>query len=98
MVGGSPKNGWKLSPLYDVNPVPYGDELSLLVDDVDNSISIPLAISVAPRFGITEAKAKEIADEILEVVKNNWERIAKEYGLSRRQIENMRPAFSILYS
>ena len=21
--------GWILSPLYDVNPVPYGDELSL---------------------------------------------------------------------
>ena len=22
--------GWILSPLYDVNPVPYGDELSLM--------------------------------------------------------------------
>ena len=87
------KNGWKLSPLYDVNPVPYGDELSLLVDGEDNSISIPLAISVSPRFGITEEKAKELADEILKVVKNNWERLAKEYGLSRGQIENMRPAF-----
>ena len=31
-------------------------ELSLLVDDEDNSISIPLAISVAPRFGIAEGK------------------------------------------
>ena len=30
----------------------------------DNSISIPLAISVAPKFGITEAKAKELSDEI----------------------------------
>ena len=79
--------------MYDVNPVPYGDELSLLVDDNDNSISIPLAVSVAPRFGITEAKAREIADEIQTVVKDNWERIAKEYGLTRGQIENMRPAF-----
>lgn len=58
------ENGWKLSPLYDVNPFPYGDELSLLVDDVDNSISIPLAISVVPRFGITEAKANALAEEI----------------------------------
>lgn len=87
--------GWKLSPLYDVNPVPYGDELSLLVDDEDNSISIPLAISIAPRFGITETKAKELAEEIQQAVKNNWERIAKEYGLSRGQIEDMRPAFII---
>lgn len=87
------ENGWKLSPLYDVNPVPYGDELSLLVNDEDNSISLSLAISVAPRFGIPEEKAQEIADEIADIVKNNWERKAKEYGLSRGQIENMRPAF-----
>ena len=33
-------NGWILSPLYDVNPVPYGDELSLLADSEDNSICI----------------------------------------------------------
>ena len=64
-----------------------------MVDDKDNSISIPLAISVAPRFGITEAKAKELADDIQLVIKKNWEKLAKEYGLSRGQIENMRPAF-----
>ncbi len=28
--------GQILSPLYDVNPVPYGDELSLNVDEEDN--------------------------------------------------------------
>ena len=36
--------GWILSPLYDVNPVPYGDELSLNVDEEDNRISIDLAV------------------------------------------------------
>ena len=41
----------------------------------------------------TIAEAKEFADEILKIVKNNWERLAKEYGLTRGQIENMRPAF-----
>lgn len=87
------RNGWVLSPLYDVNPVPYGDELSLLVDDEDNSISIPLAIRTAPRFGISQSQAETMAYEILEVVRDNWERLAKEYGLSRGQIENMRPAF-----
>jgi len=59
------------------------------------NMTIPLAISVAPRFGITEAKAKELAEEIKQIVKNNWECMAKEYGLSRGQIENMRPAFII---
>lgn len=66
-----------------------------MVNDEDNRISIPLAISAAPKFGITEAKAEELAGEILKVVKSNWERVAKEYGLSRGQIENMRPAFFI---
>lgn len=54
-----------------------------------------IMITIAPRFGITETKAKELAEEIQQAVKNNWECIAKEYGLSRGQIEDMRPAFII---
>lgn len=34
------KNGRRLSPLYDVNPIPYGDTISLNVNMDDNSISI----------------------------------------------------------
>lgn len=90
-------NGWMLSPLYDVNPVPYGDELSLLVDSEDNSINVDLAIKTAPRYGIAEKEATKLSEEILVVVRDNWERLAKEYGLSRGQIENMRPAFSACY-
>jgi len=89
------KNGWVLSPLYDVNPVPYGDELSLLVDEEDNRISIDLAIQTAPRFGIPKEDAEKYADEILKTVRDNWMPLASKYGLSRRQIEEMRPAFRI---
>ena len=90
-------NGWTLSPLYDVNPVPYGDELSLLVDDEDNKISIELAIQISCRFGIPKDAAEKMAEEILEIVRDNWEELAKKYGLSRGQIEYMRPAFSECY-
>lgn len=89
--------GWMLSPLYDVNPVPYGDELSLLVDDQDADISVPLAVDTAFRFGIQRDFAKTVAREMLATVRNNWERLAKEHGLSREQIEYMRPAFSECY-
>lgn len=92
------ENGWRLSPLYDVNPVPYGDELSLNVDEGDNSINIDLAIQTAARFGISETDAKIYAKDILTVVKENWEKRATVYGLSRRFIEEMRPAFSTCYS
>lgn len=80
--------------LYDVNPVPYGNELSLLVDNADNRISTELAIGTAPRFGISEVNAEKIAEEIRSIVRENWEQIAKKYGLPRGRIEDMRVAFS----
>lgn len=89
--------GWTLSPLYDVNPIPYGDELSLNVDENNNSIDINLAISVAIKFGITEEEAKNYVNDILETIRENWEIIARNYGLTRGQIEEMKPAFSACY-
>ena len=91
------ENGWRLSPLYDVNPVPYGDELSLNVDEEDNSINIDLVIQTAVRFGISETDATTYAKDILTIVKENWEKRATALGLSRRLIEEMRPAFSACY-
>ena len=92
------ENGWILSPLYDVNPVPYGDELSLNVDEENNSISIDLAIQTAVRFGISEEDAKNCAEDIRKIVRENWEKTAADYGLTCRQIEEMRPAFSACFS
>ena len=89
------KNGWRLSPLYDVNPVPYGDQLSLNVDDSSNEISLDLAISAAKYYGLSKAAAEKTAEEIVSTVKNNWERIASNVGISRSGIELMRPAFTI---
>ena len=65
------------------------------VDEQDNRIDVDLAIRTAPQFGITHGVAKENAYEILNTVKKNWERIATGYGLTRRQIEQMRPAFQL---
>lgn len=89
------RRGWRLSPLYDVNPVPYGDELSLNVDEFDNRISIGLALSVAERFGFIYNDAKTEADRILQIVRGYWQRLAAQCGLSRGQIEDMRPAFRL---
>mgnify|MGYP004524789723 CR=1 FL=1 len=89
--------GWILSPLYDVNPVPYGDELSLNVDEDDNSINIELAVQTAVRFGISKSDAEAYAEDILKIVRDNWEKSAAGYGLSRRQTEEMRPAFNACY-
>ena len=86
--------GWVLSPLFDVNPVPYGDELSLNVNEDDNRIDIELAVQTAVLFGIGKSDAQAYAAQLLETVRENWNKIASKYGLSRREIEEMKPAFS----
>ncbi len=89
------RNGWRLSPLYDVNPVPYGDVLSLNVSENDPSISIDLAIETAEYYGLSTNEARLEADRILSTVKNNWKSLAAKYSIGRSNIEYMRPAFSV---
>ncbi len=89
--------GWVLSPLYDVNPVPYGEDLALNVNEVDSTISIDLAIETAHHFDIDENTAQTMAEEILSIVRDNWQKLAQNYGIPRGKIEDMRPAFDECY-
>jgi len=54
-------------------------------------------VQTAVKFGLTEADAKAYAEKMLRIIRDNWERKAAEYGLTHRQIEEMRPAFSACY-
>ena len=88
-------DGWHLSPLYDVNPVPEGDELSLCVNEDDATISLKLALEIAPYCEISTRDAAAMAADILKTVRENWSHLASECGLSRNAQEYMRPAFSL---
>lgn len=79
---------------YDVNPVPYGEDLALNVSEDDSAISFELAIETAQYYGINKKAAEKIVTEISTVVRDNWEKLAISYGLSIGSIEKMRPAFS----
>lgn len=91
------KEGWKLSPVYDVNPNIYGDTLSLNVDTSSNLIDFNLALSVAKLYDLTLARAVEELNEIKNIVESNWRRLAQQYGVSRREIEDMSPAFDMSF-
>ena len=91
------KDGWSLSPLYDVNPNIYGDTLSLNVDSDNNLIDFNLALSVAKMYGLTEMQAQEELKKIKNVVESNWRSLAQKYGLSRGEIEGMAPAFDMSF-
>lgn len=84
--------GWELSPLYDVNPDIYGEYLSLNVDSDNSSIDFNLAIDAAPFYGIEE-QATELVVSIKKIVRDNWQLLAAKYGISRGEIDRMRPAF-----
>ncbi len=86
-------HGWRLSPLYDVNPDLYGEYLSLNVNETESSIDINLAIDSAKYYGLEKDKAVNIAKGIEIVVRDNWREQAKKNGISRSEIERMAPAF-----
>lgn len=86
--------GWCLSPLYDVNPVPYGDNLSLNISSEDSTISVDLALETAQYYNIEENEAKMITEQILTSVREHWKELAEKYGISRSNIEYMKWAFS----
>lgn len=89
------KEGWILSPLYDVNPNAEGDMLSLNVDEYNNLIDFDLVLSVADLFGMTGTQAEQCLKGIKQTVESNWRVLAKKYGLSRGDMERMAPAFDM---
>lgn len=88
------EKGWRLSPLYDVNPTPYGDSLALAISFDDAWMSIDTALETAPLYRLKSKFAKDTASDMANIVKNNWRTIARQNGLSRAAIEAMRPAFA----
>lgn len=88
------RNGWRLSPLFDINPVPYGNELSLLIDNVNSIISVDIAIEASKYYGLSKDEAKEIAYNILKIVNDNWRKLALKYNISCGEIRIMEPAFN----
>ena len=88
------RQGWHLSPLFDVNPVPYGESLSLNVSLDDARIDTELAIEVAPFFGIKKDSALEMSKKILKTVKTLWRPVAEECGLDRGSQKEMAHAFA----
>ena len=86
--------GWRLSPLYDVNPVPYGETLSLGVFRGDARIDPELAIEAAPDFGIEKQEARKTARRMLNTVSRLWRPLAGKCGIGCAAQKAMEIAFS----
>ena len=89
------RQGWKLAPLYDVNPIPYGQDLSLGVTYEENTISLELAYETAEFYGIKAKVARDEVKEMASIVQKGWQDKAQVYHISRSSIEKMAPAFGL---
>jgi serine/threonine-protein kinase HipA len=88
-------SGWRLSPAYDLNPVPIDIKpriLTTAIDEVDGTASLELAFEVAPHFGVKPDEAKNIVHEVGTAVAR-WRETAAAAGLSVKEIERMATAF-----
>ena len=86
------EGGWELSPAYDMNANPSGQGLTLNISDDDNSLDPELALSVATFFRLAASDAEKILENMIRQVAQ-WRTIAGKHGMSRREQENMSPAF-----
>ncbi len=87
--------GWRLSPAYDLNPVPVDIKprvLTTAIDLDDSTASLQLALAVAGYFELPPREAQRIAAEVGQAT-GSWRRVAANLGLSKAEIERMASAF-----
>lgn len=86
------KEGWILSPAYDLNPSIDKDGLALNIDMDNNALDFELAKSVGEYFRLNTLQMEAIIQEVLRVT-ISWKTVAKEIGISRAELEMMAKAF-----
>ena len=87
--------GWRLSPAYDLNPVPVDIKprvLTTAIDLDDPNASLATAFEVAGYFRLSPAQAREIAGVVGRAVAK-WRTQAARFGLSKSECDRMESAF-----
>ena len=78
------KEGWELSPAYDINPTNSMYQ-ALLVDGNTNESSLDHLYKANELYMLDERTAKAIITDVLCSMKD-WERMAKDVGLMRGEV------------
>lgn len=75
---------WRLSPAYDLNPVPLEEmvrELTTWISDEGPEAELDFAYRAAPFFALKDEEAARIADEVAEGLQG-WRDLARQFGMS----------------
>ena len=93
--GSDGAEGWRLSPAYDLNPVPsdVGPRvLSTMIDEHDGPATPDRVMATAEYYGLSPAHARGIAGEVADAVAR-WRDEAVRLGASGRKCDGMESAF-----
>lgn len=88
-------HGWRLSPIYDINPTPIEIKprvLTTAIDYDDRSASLKTAMSVIKEFRLDKEQATKIIKDVASAVKQ-WRKIASKFGISKSESDRMASAF-----
>ena len=89
------RSRWRLSPAYDLNPVPTDIKprvLTTAIDLEDGTASLALALGVASYFELGSDEARTIAAQVGKAVAT-WRREAAKLSLTTSEIDRMASAF-----
>jgi serine/threonine-protein kinase HipA len=88
-------SGWRLSPVYDLEPTPEHVKARVLHTNIDlnnGTASLDLAYDVIDHFGLNIGEARKIAKQVANAVKD-WDTEASRLGAQKQEIEFMRSTF-----
>jgi len=89
------QRGWRLSPAYDLNPVPRDVKppfLTTFIDERGNEASFELLLSTAGYYGLSPTDVRKIVKETVNAV-SDWRKAAAKLGCSQREIDRLASAF-----
>lgn len=88
-------NQWRLSPAYDLNPVPLAEkvrELTTWISEEGPDADLDLARAAASYFALDAHRAEAIIDEVATAVAG-WKEIARQLGMGAADLAAYATAF-----
>jgi serine/threonine-protein kinase HipA len=89
------REGWTLSPVYDLNPTPIDIRPRILTTNIsidEATCDLDLVLSSAELFGISLKEARDIAKQVATVV-FKWREVAAAAGAPQGEIRRLSSAF-----
>lgn len=87
------REGWRLAPAFDLNPMPDKPEHELAIDESIRRPDIELVSETAPFYRLSAVAAKRIIDDVREAVRG-WRSMAAEVEMSTDEMDLLAATFA----